>query len=162
MYQDFATTRTTFAEKKYVTMVIVNMSHVPIGQRAFVKSKSEFGSNRRDNLLGLSSSAVVQMDDGSYLGFAGTEAKVELVNAATKLDGEDQSVEIPLDFRWAGYAILTSLGVPEDQQLALFTRFMSDYTDEQRTAFIEQYISIQGDAEAVAAFAQQMITLLTS
>jgi hypothetical protein len=138
------------------------MAHLTAGERTYIKPVGEFGYVSRP-FLGLSNSAVVTCDDGRYLGYAGQEATVELVDAQTGKDGADQTVPIPTDFRTVGIAIMTSLGIPEATQVAMFSTFMNAYTKEQREAFVAQYDALdKNDAVAVQAFVDAMVGMLTA
>jgi hypothetical protein len=136
------------------------MAHLTAGERTYIKQVEEFGYVSRP-FLGLSNSAVVTCDDGRYLGFAGQEATVELVDAQTGKDGQDQTVPIPTDFRTAGIAIMNSLSIPEATQVAMFQNFMNQYTKEQRAAFVSQYDALDhNDPVAVQAFVDAMMAML--
>lgn len=138
------------------------MSHIPIGGRAYVPFKDEFGFNRRRNFLGLqSATAVVQTDDGQLWGFAGHEANTDLVVPETKENGLGEVVEtMPTDFRIAGIQVLTSLGVPEETQIQMFTNFMVRFTKAERAGYVAQYDAIKDSPEGIAQFASAMAAML--
>ena len=117
------------------------MAHLNVGERTYIKPVGEFGYVSRP-FLGLSNSAVVTCDDGRYLGYAGQEATVDLVDAETGKDGQDHTVPLPTDFRTVGIAVMSSLAIPAATQATMFTKFMSEYNKEQRDAFVAQYDAV--------------------
>lgn len=136
------------------------MAHLTAGERTYIKPVAEFGYVSRP-FLGLSNSAVVTCDDGRYLGYAGQEAMVQLVDAQTGKDGQDQTVPLPTDFRSVGIAVMTSVGIPEATQVTMFNKFMSEYNKEQRDTFVAQYDALdKNDPAAVQSFVDAMVAML--
>jgi hypothetical protein len=136
------------------------MAHLNIGERTYIKPVAEFGYVSRP-FLGLSNSAVVTCDDGRYLGYAGEEATVQLVDAGTGKDGQDQVVSLPTDFRTVGIAVMNSFGIPAATQATMFTKFMKDYNKEQRDGFVAQYDAVdKNDPAAVQTFVDAMVAML--
>lgn len=137
------------------------MAHLNEGERTYVKSNQEYGQKLR-TLLGLQDSAVIQSDLGVYLGFTGEEARAELVSAVTKKNGLDVTETIPTDFRTIGIAVMTSFGIPAEEQIKMFTNFMKDFTKQQRDTYVAQYDALdKNDPVAVQAFVTSMTSLLS-
>lgn len=136
------------------------MSHLSEGARTFIKDKELYGQKVR-TFLGLTDSAVVVADDGSVLGYAGDVAKTELVNPTTATNGWGIAESVPLDFRLRGIELLSLLNIPEATQINMFGHFMTDFTKEQRSAYIAQFEALDpNDAYAVEAFVTNMVSLL--
>lgn len=129
--------------------------------RTFLKDLQEFGSKQQRSFLGFSNSAVVVCDDGKIYGYAGEECLTKVVDAHTGLDGHAQVVDIPLDFRTVGIAVLSAAGVTTGVQAQMFANFMRDFTKDQRTTYVTQYNSIDAsDTASVQAFVGLMVSLL--
>lgn len=136
------------------------MSHLNNGERAFVVDQQEFAYKIRP-FLGLSDSAVVQADDGRYLGYAGDQAKTDLVNTTTQSDGNGNIIsEIPTDFRLCGVTELTQRGISMTIQAKMLTNFMKDFTKEQRATFVAQYDAVKNDPDQVTLFVNAMLAML--
>lgn len=136
------------------------MAHLTTGERTFLKDAQLYGTKVR-TLLGLQDSAVVVADDGTARGYFGEEAKVELVKAETKEDGLGNALELPLDFRSVGIAVLSASGVPEDTQIKMFKKFMT-FPKDQRDAYVAQYEALDlNNYQDVQAFVQNMTSLLS-
>lgn len=136
------------------------MSHADDGSRVYIKDKQIYATKRR-NFLGLSNSAVVLSDDGKLLGYAGDNAKADIVSAATGTDGFGTPVALPTDFRMVGIHALTAAGISSDVQARMFANFMKDFTKEQRDQQVATFDSIdKQDAVAISQFVTSMVTLL--
>lgn len=134
------------------------MSHIANGSRAFITVRGEYGDKVRP-FLGIQNSAVVVSDDGATLGFAGRQAQVDLVDATTKEDGTGTVVTVPTDFRMAGIAVMTALGIPVPQQINMFEHFMA-LSQEQRKVYVDQYDAVdRNNPAAVQQFVDAMTAL---
>lgn len=136
------------------------MSHLNIGERTFVLDQQEYAAKSRP-FLGLSESAVVILDDGTYLGYAGDLAKAKLVKVETHLDGNGNVIDdLPTDFRSAGIGELTNRGVPAELQAKLLLNFMRDFTKEQRAVYVAEYDAAKHDVAMVTDFCTRMLAML--
>lgn len=138
------------------------MSHVSDGSRVYIKDKQTYAVKRR-NFLGLTDSAVLLADDGSLLGYAGNQAKDDIVSVATGTDGFGVTTPIPTDFRTVGIEAMTAVGIDADTQIRMFSNFMKNYTKEQRDVYVAMYDSLdKQDATAVSQFVTTMVALLNN
>lgn len=127
------------------------------GARAFVKEAQDFGTVQRTNLLGLTNTPVILMDDGTAKAYAG-HRRAEVVNAGLKKDvlGND-FVDVPLDVFTVGLEQLTAFGVPAETQTNIFKKWRSLPSD-QKQAFIAQWEQVDpNDSAELNAFLQQMV-----
>lgn len=129
--------------------------------RVFVVDRSEFGNTTRP-FLGIEGSKVVVADSGVSAGYAGRPALEAVVYTTTGKNLLDKSFPLPLDFRIVGIQIMTALGISIETQTTMFENFMTNYTATQRAGFIAAFEAVDpNDSAAVAAFVNQMLTLLT-
>ncbi|GAQ92885.1 alpha/beta-Hydrolases superfamily protein [Klebsormidium nitens] len=127
------------------------------GTRAFVREVEDFGTVQRTNLLGLSNTPVVVLDDGSARAYAG-QRRAQVVNPELKKDVLGNSFEdIPLDVFSVGEQQLTVFGVPAEKQRVIFAKWRGLPAD-QKQAFIAQWEEVDEDNQAeLNAFLQQMV-----
>lgn len=93
------------------------------GTRAFVKEVEDCGTVQRTNLLGLSNTPVVVLNDGSARAYAG-QRRAQVVNPELKKDILGTLfVDIPLDVFSVGEQQLTAFGVPVEKQRAIFVKW---------------------------------------
>ena len=136
-----------------------NITIVP-GIRAYIKDNSTFGTVTRTNLLGLSNTPVIQLDDGTTQAYAGPLRK-NVVDAEKQVDFEGQSVSVPLDVFGVGRDQLTAFGVPADQQTAMFQKWRS-LPRNQQDAYTQTWESLdKNDQAALQSFLEGMITALS-
>lgn len=131
------------------------------GARAFVKEVEDFGTVQRTNLLGLSNTPVVVLDDGSASAYAG-QRRAEVVNTELKKDVLGNTFEdVPLDVFAVGAQQLTAFGVPPEKQRAIFAKWRTLPAD-QKQAFISQWEEVdENDQAELNAFLQQMVDHLS-
>lgn len=129
--------------------------------RVYLADKEVYGNKIRP-LFGIPNSAIVMGDDGNKYGLVGPDYESNVVDPTTKLTPSGQTVPVPLDFRKVGIEIMGQFGVPHETQVAMFDKFMTDYSKEERDAFVESFEALDPeDTEAVQAFVDQMVAMLT-
>ena len=129
--------------------------------RVYLLDKNLYGNNVR-TFLGIQNSAVVSSDDGSVAGYAGDYAKTNVVDVSTQKNGWGNESTLPLDFRVKGIELMTAFGIPAETQQSMFANFMTNYTADQRSAFVAQFQTIDlSDTAAVQAFVNTMMSMLT-
>lgn len=130
------------------------------GDRTFLLDQNQYGYYSRP-FLGLKKSAVILSDTGAAIGYAGNYALSNIVDPQTKQSLAGETYTIPTDFRTDGIRIMTALGIPESVQIQMFSNFITNYSVEQRNAFVAQWDAIdQNDETAVQAFVVEMQQML--
>lgn len=125
-----------------------------VGTRTYLKTQGDFGVITRPTFLGLqSTSPVIQLDDGSYVAYAGKPALQEVVPVDTGKNFSDEPVQIPLDVRTVGTQQLTAAGIDPAVQTAMFENFLK-LPKAQREDLSQKWVAA---ASASAADQQKFI-----
>ena len=133
--------------------------HVSKGDRTFIKDDDSFSDVTRTRIFGKESSGVVVlMDDGSYKAYLGTSLN-QVVNTETKKDADGTDVELPMDVKKNGPAILSGIGLDDENQKALFQKFMVLPKDLRR-AKMEEWKESEGDSVKESNFLSEILGLL--
>ena len=133
--------------------------HVDKGDRTFIKDDDSFSDVKRTRIFGKESSGVVvQMDDGSYKAFIGNSVN-QVVNTETQKDADGTEFEIPMDVRKNGPSILSNIGLDDENQKALFQKFMVLPKDIRR-AKMEEWKESEGDSTKESNFLSEILGLL--
>ena len=136
--------------------------HVNNGDRTFTKDNDSFGTVTRTTLFGgvSTNSSIILMDDGRYSLYVGDKLQEQVVNKDSGKDGKGNLFEIPTDVKKEGPSVLASLGIPQDNLVALFEKFMvleksvrrqkmkewkECTTDENCNAFLAEFLSLLED-----------------
>lgn len=138
------------------------MSNITIepGSRAYVKDNSTFGTVTRTNLLGLSNTPVIQLDDGTTQAYVGPMRK-NVVDAEKRVDFEGQTISVPLDVFGVGREQLTAFGVPAEKQTAMFQKWRA-LPRNQQDAYTQTWESLdKDDPTALQNFLQGMVSALS-
>lgn len=138
------------------------MSNITIapGSRAYVKDNDLFGTVTRTNLLGLSNTPVIQLDDGKSQAYIGPLRK-NVVDAEKKVDFDGQSVSVPLDVFGVGRDQLTAFGVSAEKQNQMFQKWRT-LPKNQQEAYTQSWDSLdKNDSTALQGFLQGMIDALS-
>lgn len=132
------------------------MAHVSIGERVYVKNTDMFGDVERTIVLGVPAVSLVT-DDGTTEAFFGTNLQTAVVGKETGVDGNGAQVEIPVDVKQEGVAVLTAMNVsPEDQHLK-FIKFMGMFDPATRRAYMDEWVVKKDDPVQRAAFLQGLM-----
>lgn len=134
---------------------------VTVGERTYISVRDDFGTVVRPTFLGLQSAPVVQLDDGTFAGFAGQHALKEVVPVADGKNLDNETVAVPLDVRTVGTQVMNLIGVPSETQAAMFQTFRA-LDKAQRDELVSQWQSANaGTDQDKAAFVQAMVSQLT-
>ena len=133
--------------------------HVDKGDRTFIKDDDSFSDVKRTRIFGKESAGiVVQMDDGSYKVFIGKSLN-QVVNTETQKDADGADFEIPIDVKKHGPTILSDMGLDNENQRALFQKFMVLPKDVRRNK-MEEWKESEGDATKESNFLNEILGLL--
>lgn len=133
--------------------------HVSTGDRTFLKDTDSHAEVVKSGFLGLSSSVVMECDDGFMRAYCGEDLSEKVVNTSTGKDGKGEAYEVPVDVRTIGPTVLSSLGVDTDSQTAIFQKFMVLPKDVRREK-IALWNTEKDDATQRASFLSDLMTLL--
>ena len=97
--------------------------HVAKGDRIFLVNTDSHAEVLRESILGFTSSVATECDDNIIRMYCGSDMN-NVVNSTTGKDFSGEDIDVPVDVREIGPAVLTSLGISTDQQTALFQKFM--------------------------------------
>jgi hypothetical protein len=135
---------------------------VATGSRLYVQDAAEYGDAVRTNILGLANTPVITLDGGSTVSYFGPN-RAKVVDAAKKqslITGA--SVSLPVDVKMVGRDQLNALGIPADQQTAMFSKWIA-LNDAQRTQFLSSWNGLdKSDADEVRQFVQSMVEALSA
>jgi len=132
--------------------------HVAKGDRIFLTNTDSHAEVLREGILGISSSVGTECDDNIIRLYCGAEME-QVVNSTTGKNSVGLDIEVPVDVRTIGPAVLTSLGITEDQQTSLFQKFMV-LPKATRRAQISAWSAAKDDDTLKAAFLSDLLTLL--
>lgn len=132
------------------------MSHVSIGERVYVKGTDMFGDVARTTVLGVEAVSLVD-DEGNTKAFFGNNSKAGIVNKTSGLDGSGSTVEVPLDVKEVGIAVLTATNVSPDEQRLMFVKFMGMFDQATRRAYMTDWEAKKDDPDQRAAFLQGLM-----
>lgn len=132
------------------------------GSRLYVQDAAEYGDAVRTNILGLANTPVIALDGGSTVTYFGPN-RAKVVDASKKQSlVTGASVSLPVDVKMVGRDQLNALGIPADQQAAMFSQWMS-LSDAQRTDFLSKWNGLdKSDADEVRQFVQSMVEALST
>ena len=138
------------------------MSDIEIatGSRLYVQDAAEYGDAVRTNVLGLANTPVIALDGGSTVSYFGPN-RAKVVDASKKKSiTTGATVSLPVDVKMVGRDQLNALGIPADQQTAMFSKWMT-LSDAQRTDFLSTWNGLdKSDADEVRQFVQSMVEAL--
>ena len=142
-------------------ITLTQIMHVTSGERTFVKDDDTFGIVKRTGLFGSTetSCVTVQLDDGSYKAYVGSNQVEQVVNTDTSKDGNGLDVELPIDVKEIGPELLTELGLDATNQAALFQKFMV-LPKETRRQKMTDWSSSKDDPVASSIFLSEILGLL--
>jgi hypothetical protein len=133
---------------------------LPVGGRTFVKDYEQFANVLRTNLLKLANSPVLQIDDGTFRGYAGTQ-KVNVIDCTSLKDLSGALSTVPLDVKSIGNQLLGGIGVTPEIQAAMMTKWLA-LPLAAKTSFLTRYHALDlTNTEAVTAFLHSMIAALS-
>lgn len=132
------------------------MSRSEESTRAYIKETDIFGDVQRRRIFG-KTAVVVKDDEGVLRGFCGAAHKDRVVDTETSLDGNGVSVELPVDTKTEGVAILGTLNIPREQQVIMFAKFMATFDKDQRRAYMDDWVSKKDDPELSAEFVEGLM-----
>lgn len=122
----------------------------------------QFADVVRTNFLGLKDCPVVRMDDGRIVGYAGPKVQTDLVDKVTGKNGLDQAVALPLDVKIVGVDALTQFGVTPEVQTAMFTRWMTVLTAQQKADYTAQWeAALAAGGTQLSEFLSGMVAALS-
>lgn len=132
------------------------MTHVSLGDRVYVKGTDMYGDVIRTTVLGVTAVSLVD-DEGTTKAFFGSNLDTGVVAKASGLDGTGATVDLPVDVRGEGVAVLTALNIPPDEQRFRFAKFMGMFDQATRRAYMEDWVAKKDDPDQKAAFLQGLL-----
>lgn len=146
-------------QRRIQTNFLKTMSHVSLGERVYVKGTDMFGDVTRTTVLGVTAVSLVD-DEGTTKAFFPATAKTAIVGKDSGMDGTGATVDVPVDVRQEGVAVLGAMGVPDDEQRIQFIKFMGMFDQETRRAYMDEWLLKKDDPTQRAAFLQGLMTAL--
>lgn len=132
------------------------MPHVTLGERVYVKDTDMFGDVTRTTVLGVEAVSLLD-DEGTTKAFFGTTLDTGLVGKDSGVDGTGATVDVPVDVRQEGIAVLTALNVAPEEQRLKFVKFMGMFDQATRRAYMDDWVLKKDDPTQRAAFLQGLL-----
>ncbi len=132
------------------------MPHVTLGERVYVKGTDMFGDVTRTTVLGVEAVSIVD-DEGTTKAFFGTNLDTGIVGKEVGVDGTGTAVDVPVDVRQEGVAVLTALNIPPDRQRLTFVKFMGMFDQATRRGYMDEWVLKKDDPAQSAAFLQGLL-----
>lgn len=139
--------------------------YLAAGTRIWLADVGAYGTIARTNVLGCKVSPFVtlQLDDGSYRGYAGAYALQMAVDAASGSNGVGEAWDaLPLDVKMVGYRVLSSMGFPTDQQVALMYNWVA-LPSASQAAYVSAWAAVdQSNLASVQGYASNLVGALVA
>lgn len=132
------------------------MPHVALGERVYVKGTDMFGDVTRTTVLGVEAVSLVD-DEGTTKAFFGTNLDTGLVGKDAGVDGTGVTVDVPVDVRQEGVAVLSAMNVSAEEQNMMFVKFMGMFDQATRRAYMDDWVLKKDSATERAAFLQGLM-----
>jgi len=129
---------------------------VTLGERVYVKGTDMFGDVTRTTVLGVDAVSIVD-DEGSTKAFFGTNLGTGIVGKDAGVDGNGTAVDVPVDVRQEGIAVLTAMNVTPEQQRMMFVKFMGMFDQATRRAYMDDWVLKKDDPVQREAFLQGLM-----
>lgn len=135
------------------------MSHVTLGERVYVKGTDMFGDVERTTVLGVEAVSLVD-DEGTTKAFFGANKESALVKKDTGVDGNGTTIDVPVDVRDEGVAVLTAMNIAPEDQRTKFAKFMGMFDQATRRAYMDEWVAKKDDTAQRDAFLQGLMDAL--
>ena len=135
------------------------IEHVQNGDRVYLGDTNQFGDVAQKGFLGIKKSVVMTCDDGTLKAYCGQPALDNVVSKGTGENGNGVNVDLPTDVKQVGPTILSSLGIPEEDQAALFQKFMTLPTNVRQEK-VQYWMENNSDAVKMETFFTDLLSLL--
>ena len=132
--------------------------HVATGDRIFLVNTDSHAEVLREGILGFTAAVGTECDDNIIRLYCG-DALEQVVNSTTGKNSVGLDIGVPVDVRTIGPTVLTTLGISEDDQTALFQKFMVLPKATRRTQ-ISAWEVAKDDPTLKAAFLADLLSLL--
>lgn len=131
------------------------------GSRLYAADAGQFGNAMRANVLGLTNTPAIVLDDGTTVAYFGPR-RANVVDVAKKKKITDgSSASVPLDVKMVGKDQLDALGIPADQQTSMFAKWTA-LSDSQRSEFLAKWSGLdKSNADEFRQFVQSMVDTLS-
>lgn len=132
------------------------MPHLTLGERVYVKGTNMFGDVTRTTVLGVEAVSIMD-DEGTTKAFFGASVDTGIVGKTSGVDGTGATVDVPVDVRQEGVAVLTASNVPPAEQPLKFVKFMGMFDQATRRAYMDDWVIKKDDPTQRAAFVQGLL-----